>query len=142
MSRLSDMLRQQEGVRNKTYTDSLGFHTWGVGHRDDHSPIGEFHTDEQVNLQLDTDIAAATGALEHALPWVVSLDPVRRDVLINMAFNMGVGKLLGFKNTLAFIQAGKWDEAADGMLNSLWAKQVKGRAVTLSDMMRTGCYPK
>jgi lysozyme len=36
--------------------------------------------------------------------------------------------LLEFKNTLAFIKAGDWERAANGMLASKWAKQVGMRA--------------
>lgn len=60
-----------------------------------------------------------------------------------MAFNLGVGVpggkkgLLGFKNTLGMIERGEY-AAADGMLRSLWAKQVKGRAIRLANTMRTG----
>jgi lysozyme len=55
-----------------------------------------------------------------------------------MAFNLGVPKLIGFRNTLADMEAGRYDEAADGMLASLWAKQVGNRADRLADMMRKG----
>jgi len=55
-----------------------------------------------------------------------------------MCFNMGITKLLGFKNTLRMMKAGDYDGAADGMLQSLWAKQVKGRADELAEQMRHG----
>ena len=69
---------------------------------------------------------------------------MRRRVLQNMAFNLGIGSaatgkgLLGFKNTLEFVRTGQYDKAADGMLASKWAKQVKGRAVRLAGEMRNG----
>jgi lysozyme len=55
-----------------------------------------------------------------------------------MAFNLGITKLLGFRNTLVAMRQGKYDAAADGMLASAWAAQVKGRAQRLADMMRKG----
>ena len=55
-----------------------------------------------------------------------------------MAFQMGVDGLLGFKNTLAMIQAGKYTEAANGMMNSKWAKQTPSRAQRHAEQMRTG----
>jgi lysozyme len=36
------------------------------------------------------------------------------------------------------MRQGKYDAAADGMLASAWATQVKGRAIRLADMMRKG----
>jgi hypothetical protein len=58
-----------------------------------------------------------------ALPWTKNIDPVRRAVLTNMAFNMGVDGLLEFHNTLAAIQSARWDSAANGLLNSKAARQ-------------------
>ena len=55
-----------------------------------------------------------------------------------MCFNMGIDTLLEFKNTLSFMQAGDYNSAANGMLSSLWAKQVGLRADNLAVMMRTG----
>ena len=46
--------------------------------------------------------------------------------------------LLGFKNTLGMIERGDYAAAADGMLKSLWAKQVGKRAQRLAQTMRTG----
>lgn len=65
-------------------------------------------------------------------------DQVRCFVLINMAFNMGIAGLLKFKNMLAAIEACNYPLAAAEMSTSLWARQVKGRAVELAEQMRTG----
>ena len=55
-----------------------------------------------------------------------------------MAFNLGVNGLLGFRKTLALIEAGDYTKASVEMLDSKWARQVKGRATRLSEQMRTG----
>jgi lysozyme len=65
---------------------------------------------------------------------------VRADALLNMAFNLGIDGLLGFGNTLAAVYRGDYDKAAEGMLASKWARQVKGRAVELAEQMRKGIY--
>jgi lysozyme len=46
--------------------------------------------------------------------------------------------LLGFKNTLKFIETGEYKKAADNMLLSKWAKQVGQRANRLAKMMEQG----
>jgi lysozyme len=69
-----------------------------------------------------------------------SIDSVRADVLVNMAFNMGVNGLLKFKKMIAAIDDRNYDEAAIEMLNSRWAVQVGKRANELSKQMRTGEY--
>ena len=93
-------------------------------------------------MLLANDIAAMERDLQHALPWVATLDEVRQRVLLDMAFNMGIVGLLGFKRTLATIQAGDYQAAATMMLDSRWAKQVGQRAERLSRMMATGKDPR
>ena len=59
-------------------------------------------------------------------------------VLINMCFNMGIDRLLGFQRMIVAIIAERWDEAAREMLDSTWAHQVGARADRLARMMETG----
>lgn len=77
-------------------------------------------------------------ALRSRLPWYDSLDEARQGVLANMAFQMGVDGLLGFRNTLAMVERGEYAAAADGMMASKWAQQTPRRAARLSQQMRTG----
>lgn len=135
-------LRRDEGVEYKPYKDTKGIDTTGVGHNLQASPLpaGWSYplTDEQVNVLLTQDIQNVFADLDHNLPWWTDLNDVRQRVLANMAFNLGITKLLGFKNTLAAMRQGKYKDASSGMLNSAWAAQVKGRAVRLADMMLRG----
>ena len=55
-----------------------------------------------------------------------------------MAFNLGVPRLCKFYRMWAGIHEKDFDAAADEMLNSLWASQVKSRAYELANMMREG----
>ena len=84
---------------------------------------------------LERDVDKAYAQLKKALPWIESKPDAVQRILVNMGF-MGVAKLLKFKNTLEFIRLDKYEEAAKEMLDSLWAKQVKDRAVRLSNIMR------
>ena len=129
-------LKRDEGLRLTAYKDTVGVWTVGYGHA--HVAPGTVWTQEQAEAALIEDVKKHNAELEKAIPWIARLDPVRRRVLQNMAFNLGVKGLLGFKNTLAMVQSGDYADAARGMLNSLWAKQVKGRAVRLAEQMRTG----
>lgn len=74
----------------------------------------------------------------HKEPWIASLDPVRRDVLYEMAFNLGVAKLQKFKNTLSAVRRGDYEAASAGMLASLWATQTGSRAQRLAKAMKIG----
>lgn len=135
-------LKRDEGLVLKAYQDTVGVWTIGYGHA--HVQPGTVWTAEQAETALRQDVIEHNAELAAALPWITGLDPVRRRVLQNMAFNLGVGNadtgkgLLGFKNTLEFVRVGQHDRAAAGMLASKWAKQVKGRAVRLAEQMRTG----
>jgi lysozyme len=134
---LARELHRDEGEVLHAYQDSRGFWTLGIGRLIDKSMGGGITHDEALFL-LENDIAKVEADLDRELPWWRALDEVRQRVLANMAFNLGIRKLLGFKNTLAAVQRGDYEAAAKGMLKSLWAKQVGQRAERLAAMMRTG----
>lgn len=130
-------LRRDEGFVPHAYQDHLGFWTIGIGRLIDKRKGGGITEDEALHL-LDRDIERFEQELDAKLPWWRTLDDVRQRVILNMAFNLGVNGLLGFKYTLAAVKAGDWEKAAQGMENSRWHDQVGERAVRLERMMRTG----
>lgn len=123
-----------EGVRLKPYHDPVGKLTIGIGRNLDDVGISQY----EAMVLLSNDIRKVEADLDVALPWWRSLSEARQQVLANMAFNMGIGSLLKFKDTLSAIQAGKYEDAAAAMLKSLWASQVGQRAARLAKMMRDG----
>lgn len=135
-------LRRDEGVRYSPYNDSRGFMTIGVGHNMQASPLPDGWTfpldDEEVDALLESDLMTVYSDLDNALPWWEDLNAVRQRVICNMCFNLGLPKLLGFKNTLTAMRQGRYADAATDMLNSAWASQVGHRAVRLANQMRTG----
>jgi lysozyme len=142
LKRLIAELRRDEGVRYSVYKDTKGIDTVGVGHNLQAKPLPAGWkcplNDTQVDSLLDDDLEDVFHDLDRNLPWWTDLNDVRQRVICNMAYNLGITKLLGFRNTLVFMRQGKYDAAADGMLASAWATQVKGRALRLADMMRKG----
>ena len=131
---LISQLISDEGIRLKPYRDSLGVLSIGIGRNLDDVGI----TQDEAMLLLQNDIRKAYADLTTALPWVQTLDDVRQNVLIAMTFNMGIGGLLRFKNTLNLIKRHEYNQAASAMLQSLWATQIGARAKRLADQMRTG----
>lgn len=125
-------LIRDEGLRLKPYKDTVGKTTIGIGRNLDDVGISK----DEAYLMLDNDIQRTSDSLDKNLPWWKTLDEVRQRVILNMAYNLGINSLLGFKNTLAAIQAGRYNDAADGMLASKWATQVGDRATRLAKMMR------
>jgi lysozyme len=137
-------LRRDEGVRYWPYKDTAvpPRDTVGVGHNLQAKPLPANWayplTPAQVTQLLEQDIADTFANLDRNLPWWRQLDEVRQRVVANMAFNLGIGKLLGFKNTLAAMQRGSYAVAAAGMKASAWYGQVGARAARLCAAMETG----
>lgn len=131
---LCDELTRDEGFRLKPYRDTVGKLSIGVGRNLDDVGISA----EEAGILLSHDIDRTVAALDTAIPWWRGLDDVRQRVIVNMAFNLGIGGLLGFKNTLAAVKEGRYADAAAGMLASKWAGQVGARAVRLASMMQKG----
>ena len=131
---LKDQLIRDEGLRLKPYKDTVDKLTIGVGRNLDDRGISN---DEAMYL-LDNDIKSHTNDLLTAFPWVTKLDEARRNVLINMVFNMGIDRFKAFKLTLAAIKEGNYELAAGHMEDSLWYRQVGPRAARLASIMRTG----
>ena len=135
MNRIKDQLVRHEGLRLKPYRCTAGKLTIGIGRNLEDRGISQ----KEAYAMLERDILDFEQQLFNEIPEVYNkLDEVRQSVLLNMCFNLGIKGLLEFKNTLAFIDAGDWERAANGMLASKWAKQVGMRAIELSELMRKG----
>lgn len=131
---LRDQLIRHEGLRLKPYIDTVGKLTIGVGRNLTDVGISK----GEALMMLDSDIQKATDDLRRECPWVDNLNWARKAVLINMTFNMGINRLLEFKQTLTAAESGEYKFAAVQMLDSVWAKQVRSRATELSTIMETG----
>ncbi|MFQ5545677.1 MAG: glycoside hydrolase family protein [Acidiferrobacterales bacterium] len=136
MSRLHEMLIRHEGLRLKPYHDTVGKLTIGVGRNLDDVGI----TREEALMLLDNDIAKVKREVKRAFPWFAQLNPVRKNIVLNMVFNIGLPRFRQFKKTIAAIKAKDWEEAASQMLDSRWARQVGRRARELATMMKAGKY--
>ena len=136
---LIDQIKRDEGLRLKAYWDPIGkVWTVGYGHTGPDVTEGTVWTLAQAEAALAEDLNTAADEVDRAFPWAEQMGVVRWSVLVNMAFNMGLDGLEEFHMMLAAAQRGDWVEAAAQMLESLWATQVKGRALRLAQQMRTG----
>ena len=134
---LKQQLIRDEGVVRHAYEDSLGFTTIGVGRLIDARRGGGLR-DSEIDFLLHNDIEEKTAQVLAALPWASKLNEPRFAVLVNMAFQMGIGGLLRFHRTLGSIEDGQYFEAAVEMLESTWAQQTSTRAHRLATQMETG----
>ena len=142
--KLLEMLKRHEGEvktngRHVAYKCPEGYWTIGVGRNiDPENGIGL--SDEEVNFLLENDILRVIKELSSEYPWFNDLDDVRKDAMIDIAFNLGATRLRGFRRALAAMEAANYKEAATEFLDSRWAKQVGGRALEVTDMIASGEY--
>ena len=152
---LIEKLIVSEGLRLQVYKDTLGIDTIGIGRNLEDRGISKEELDwmdypsinhvyewgitEADAVYLATnDVQIVEEELVRAHPCVDRLDSVRQLILIDMAFNMGVPRLCKFKKMWAAVEAEDFPTAAKEMLDSRWARQVKGRSTRLAHAMATG----
>lgn len=129
--RLQHQLLTDEGLRLKPYRCTAGRLTIGVGRNLDDRGI----TREEALLLLENDITDFWSRLRTALPWVEAAPEGVQEALLNMAFNLGLDGLLGFRQTLSLLAARDYAGAAAAMRASKWARQVGQRAERLAEMV-------
>jgi len=122
-----------EGYRKYPYKDTEGHLTIGYGYNLDVNGLPKDICKELTTRKIDENW---TKLIRN--DWFSQLSVVRKKVILDMAYNLGVPGLYKFKKMIQALKKEDYDKASDEMLNSLWAKQVKGRAIRLAKMMRTG----
>lgn len=127
-------LTRDEGVRLKPYEDSIGKVTIGIGRNLSDNGI----SNAEVDIMFTNDIADVMTSLDMSLPDWKYLSEPRQRALANMAFNMGIHRLLGFTSMLAAIRAGDFATASSEALNSEWARQIGARAQRIAVLLATG----
>ena len=130
---LTELLIKHEGFRLKPYKDSVGKLTIGVGRNLDDNGIRRI----EAMFMLRNDIQDVYEQIER-YSWFHKCNEVRRLVLMDMVFNLGLPKFLGFKRMISALLSSNWEEASREMLDSKWATQVGQRAIDLAEMMFHG----
>jgi lysozyme len=136
-----DLIRH-EGYVTEIYLDSENLPTFGIGHLVTENdmeytwPVGTPVTDERILdvFHKDCDVAY-TDACALVLNFAGQATDAQR-VLVNMAFNLGRNRLSQFKKFLKAVNEGKYDKAANEMVDSKWYRQVKRRGEELVEIMR------
>jgi len=131
MEDLKEQLVRHEGLRLTVYDCPAGYKTIGVGRNLE----GKGITEEEALYLLENDINYFTDQLRDNLDWFDDIPEEKQQILVNMAFNLGVAGLMNFKNMLSAVEEGRWSDASTEMLDSKWAKQVGVRAIELSGAM-------
>jgi lysozyme len=110
----------------KKYFDKLRV-TFGIGFT--------FITLSEADMVLQNRINTIKLELQNRLDYFNTLPKTVQNVLIEMAYQLGVDGLLSFKKTLSYIKKGDYVNAAKEGLNSKWAKQTPERAAELMQIL-------
>jgi lysozyme len=138
-----DQLKLHEGYKPYPYKDSRGFWTIGIGHLiGDGSTKGEFTQYSESNPMPEAEVQRLFqkdyekhARIAEQYPAYETMNNTGRLALIDMTFNMGDLRV-GWSNTLKLLEEGRYDEAADVIENSKYARQVGNRAKTIASQIR------
>lgn len=115
-----------EGRSQHAYQDSKGFWTIGYGRNIDQRS-GPGLRESEMQLMLENDLREVEHRLIAALDFYKDLNEARQAVLIDMAYNMGVGGLLKFHTMLGCLEKKDYKGAANAMIQSKWKTDVGPR---------------
>jgi lysozyme len=131
---LRDDLIRDEGTVLHAYPDSEGYLTIGIGRLIDERKGGGI-SQQEAEFLFDNDLETKLTALNQRLEWFHRLPARKKRALGNMAFQLGIDGLFGFRRMLAALKRGDWSAAQREALDSLWAKQTPERARRVAAML-------
>ena len=131
---LQERIIEHEGLRLKPYRCSAGKLTIGVGRNLDDNGISK----DEAMLMLQNDIELCRKDCYNSFHWYGEMDEVRKGVLLEMCFNLGISRLKGFKKMIKACELKNYTLASQEMLSSRWASQVGQRAKKLAEIMKKG----
>ena len=129
---LIEEIKVHEGFRDKVYKCSEGFDTIGYGFA-----IKDLILDQDIaEMILDRKLKALTENINNKFDWFNESPQKVQDVVSNMCYQIGLSGFSKFKKTIYYLETEQYEEAADEMLDSLWARQTPNRANELSNIIR------
>ena len=130
-------LKRDEGFVPHVYECPAGFQTIGYGFMVDARRGGRIPR-HIANIWLEWEIEQRWAALTTELPWLEDQPEDVHRALVNMAFQLGVRGVLGFRKMLEALRVGDRKKAADEALDSTWAGQTSERARRVAALIRGG----
>lgn len=156
-ARLIQQLKIDEGVVPRVYKCPAGYDTVGVGRNLESIGLSQQEikylgmqtfeeiydkelSDADMEFLLSNDIDRVVDEIRNSFDWFERLDGVRKEIVVNMVFNLGLTRFRGFKNMIAALKAGDYMQASREMMDSRWYRQVGDRAVRLTLAMQEGKF--
>ena len=134
---LIEKIKENEGLKDHRYEDSLGRLTVGYGfllaaltadelalNGGKYEPMSKETADKILELKLKKLTAAVFATFD----WLKEKPKNVQEVVIEMAYQLGVSKVKKFVTTMHHIRVGEYRAAYQSGMNSLWAKQTPNRA--------------
>jgi len=132
MKELLENIKKHEGFVEHVYDDSLGIPTIGYGFAIKDLTLDEDIAEEILIRKLEKLKRNATARFK----WLEDMPVEVQEVILNMCYQLGVTGTSKFRKAISALQEGDWEDAANEMLDSLWARQTPNRAKELSDIIR------
>lgn len=124
-------IKRDEGFKATPYRDTAGLWTIGYG-----TNIDSGISHEEAEFLLRSRLSEIVGELDKRKPsWRGHRRSVQR-ALMNMAYNLGTPRLLGFVKMWAALDKKDYETAAAEALDSRWATQVGDRATQIAWLIR------
>ena len=142
VDQLRKELAEDEGCKYEIYLDHLGYPTFGIGHLirasdpENGQPVGTPVSEDRVKQAFESDIETVLEDCARLYDNFYELPEEVQLIIANMMFNLGYPRLSKFKGMKAGVDAGRWSDAADEMVDSQWYRQVTNRAERLVERMR------
>jgi len=145
MINIQKMITFEESDKLVAYLCSEGYLTCGIGHNLDTNPApeilnrkikkGDKITSQESQKLFERDLDMTITQLKHNFPYFDSLDNKYQVVLINMAFQLGGGGILKFKDMLLAMKNKDDADVISAMKDSRWYQQTTNRANRLIDVI-------
>ena len=123
-------IKVDEGFSGSPYKDSKGIPTIGYGTK---LPLSK----EEATLLLNKRFNDVEVEVKQNILFFDELPVKAREVVLNMGYNMGVPRLMGFKRMIKALSNRDFVEASKEMVDSVWYREVKGRAERLVKKMES-----
>ena len=133
MKNLLEKIKHHEGFVEHVYDDSLGIPTIGYGFA-----IKDLILDQDIAEEiLLRKLQKLKNNANRRFSWLEDMPLEVKEVVLNMCYQLGITGFSKFRKAISAMQENDWEEAADEMLDSKWAKQTPNRAKELSNIVRS-----
>ena len=143
IEKLKNELKKDEGIIPHVYLCSEGYYTCGVGHLITHNdaeygwPEDAEVSEERIEELLEQDLKICITDARAVFPNFDELHEDAKMTVCNMTFQLGRTKFSKFKKFKEALLKEDFHEAANQILDSLYAKQTPARANRQADRIKS-----